>query len=586
MAAGGKSPPFDDDHVIVDCIYSSALEPDAFVQLVENWDARLRRAGYSVDALSLFGTRVLEGHLIRAGDLADRLNPASRSARAEAAVAGIHIAAMIASDSGEIIAANAAAEAVFDIRTGLNIADLALEAAGRRQFRDTVIQIAGARDDRQDLLRIGSRSSHRPIFVLVSPFVDEHGNRHALIVTTEQAWSDKATGILQRSFGVTSAEVGVLRGLLSGRTVAQIAAESGRSDATVRSQVHSLLGKTGTSSQVELLRITNAFLQAASIGSATDPTAVRGEPGRNPYESLRLPDGRRLDFMRLGDPQGVGFLWLPGCLSQCRLPAPAERALKDLGLAMIVPVKAGYGYSSPLPRNADVIATAVSDIAHLRQHLGVGPGPLVAHGNDFMLATELARRKPADITGIIGVSVAFPIESPQHYTRLSKLARFFLVNARYAPKTIPFLARGALSIIRAIGFEAYVEFVMRGTADAVAFRDADIRAAIVAGSEIAFGSKARAHSAFAAEAVAVFRDWRPSLDGLGIPVTLFHGEKDPNFPYELAAEFCRKHASWRLVGLGDAGHFACHVHWRPLLQAIADGFSMHRPEQSPPFIKQ
>lgn len=573
-----KSGLSDDDHAIVDCIYSSTLEADAFVRLVENWDSRLKRAGYSVDALCLFGKSTFEGHLIRAGDLADRLRPESRSARAEAAVGSIHTAAIIASESGEIVAANGAATAVFDIRVGSNIADLLLDPVGLQQFRESITRVVSARDDRQDLLRISSRSAQQQTFVLLSPFEDEYGNRHALIVTTEQAWSEKVTGILQRSFGLTSAEVGILRALLSGKTVAQIAIAGGRADATVRSQIHSLLGKTGTRSQAELLRMTNALLQAAMIGPVAETTTARAEGGWNSYESLRLPDGRRLDFLRLGDPQGVGFLWLPGNLSQCRLPAPAERALRSLGLMMIVPVKAGYGYSSPLPHKAEPITTAASDISHLRRQLELGPAPLVAHGNDFLLATEMVRRNPECTTAIIGISVAFPITSPLHYAKLSKLARFTLVNARYAPNVMPFLTRGAMGIVRAIGFEAYVDFVMRGTPDAVAFLDRNARAAIVAGSEIVFGLKVRAYDAFAAETIAVFRDWQPSFENLSVPVTLFHGKQDPNCSFSLAEEFCRKHPSWRLIAFPDAGHFVCHLHWRPLVRLIADNFPANFPE--------
>lgn len=579
MATTGKSPPPDDDHVIVDCIYSSALEPDVFVQLLEHWDVRIRRAGYTADALSLFGNLLLEKHLIRAADLVDRLSPAPRSARSDAAVSGIHGAALVATASGEIVAANAAAETVFAVRAGQVIGDLPLDAAGAAQFRDSIRRIVGAHDDRQDLLRITAGSPRRRVFVLVRPFEDEHGDSLALIVTTEQVWSDKATEILQRSFGLTVAEIGVLRALSAGVSVAEIAAESGRADATIRSQIHSLLGKTGTRSQAELLRLTTALLESSSIGPVPEPPPALLPSTPNVFETLRLPDGRRLDFMRLGDPRGAGFLWLPGTLSQCRLPAPAERALKSLGIAMIVPVKAGYGYSSPLPRKADAIATAICDIAHLRRHLDLRRGPLVAHGNDFLLATELARGNPDAVTRLIGVSAAFPIKRPEDFGKLGKWARFFLANGRYAPKTIAFLGKATHAVVRTMGFDSFAELVARGTPDAEALRDPDIRAAVIAGSEILFGARVRAYDAFAAELVAIHRDWQPDFDGLGVPVTLFHGEMDPNYAYGPAAEFCRRHEGWQLLSFPDAGHFACHVHWRPLVRLIADNLPARHQEK-------
>lgn len=58
-----------------------------------------------------------------------------------------------------------------------------------------------------------------------------------------------------RTHGLTPSEARVLSGLISGKTVAEIAREAGRAQETVRTQLKSLYAKTGVHRSVELLRL-------------------------------------------------------------------------------------------------------------------------------------------------------------------------------------------------------------------------------------------------------------------------------------------------------------------------------------------
>jgi DNA-binding CsgD family transcriptional regulator len=60
---------------------------------------------------------------------------------------------------------------------------------------------------------------------------------------------------LAGKFGLTKAEVKIMRGLLHGSTIADLAVESNRSRETIRSQLKSVFSKTGVNSQTELLRL-------------------------------------------------------------------------------------------------------------------------------------------------------------------------------------------------------------------------------------------------------------------------------------------------------------------------------------------
>jgi DNA-binding CsgD family transcriptional regulator len=560
---------------LVDYLYLTAMDPARFAQLIEDWDVRLGEVGYGPNTLAALDHSGVRGHVARARDLAQLLSGTDGVSVAETAVRRIETAAFVCSPTGAVLACNAAAAAVFGIAPGARVADLPLALGSRAQFPVSLDAARRGGADHREVLRLTPGDQSRTIIAFLRLLPDQAGRPDVLVVTTEHVWTTGVETALQRAFAVTPAEINVLRQIMSGQSVSGIAAALGRSEATIRSQVHALLAKTGTRSQAELVSLMVTFQTSARDQGAALPVAGSQTPARaNPYQTLFLPDGRRLDYLRLGHPQGQGFLWLHGNLSQCRLPKSAEDWLHRLRLSMVVPIRAGYGYSSALPRPADAQQVAVSDIGHLRRHLALPPGPVVAHGNDFMLACTLALAGRAEVTHLFGVGATFPVETPEDFARLGRWARFFRANAHHAPWAVAFLGRSAYRFGRAVGLERYVELVMKGTPDGEAFAVPEIRAAVLAGMEILWGDDVQAQDAFAADTIAVQRGPWPDLARLTVPVTLIHGTKDTNCSFEDAVVHQARHPSWRLMAFVDAGNFVHHAHWPEMLGAIAEAMGI------------
>ncbi|WP_020178158.1 helix-turn-helix transcriptional regulator [Methylopila sp. M107] len=74
-----------------------------------------------------------------------------------------------------------------------------------------------------------------------------------LVVTPLGVGSTPVASILSGLFDLSPAEARVARGVIGGRTVADIAEEFGLSEATVRTQLRAVFAKTGTSRQSELV---------------------------------------------------------------------------------------------------------------------------------------------------------------------------------------------------------------------------------------------------------------------------------------------------------------------------------------------
>ena len=558
------------DQLIVDKIYSSTIEPDRFFLLMNAWNRRMSEAGFSNDSFALLGSEVFKSHVERANGFLDQIAPRESKSEAQEAVAHIQTAAMVLSASGGIVAANRAAEAAFGIAAGSALNNLPFKPEGLQQFAASAGKVANSNGGQQEILHLREGASGKSVLIHLGSFRPGNGQRQVFAVSTAYSWPAELAALLKRAFSLTPAEVNVLKLLMSGDTVAEIAAATERSEATIRSQLHSLFAKTGAKTQAEMVRLTITLLTSM----ARDPERAVGEEpvvsaGVNPFETLILPDGRRMDFLRLGRPNGLPFLWLHGPLASCRLPRPAEEALDVLGLTMVVPVKAGYGYGSPLPAGKVAAEVWEADIHHLRRHLGIGSGPVVCNSIDFHLAVALGRADPANVTRILGINAGFPVTTAEEYARHSKLARFFRANARFAPQALPYLAKAIHGLVRLKGIESYARSVFtKPPADAAAFSDPDIRAAVVAGAEIIFGERVRPYDAFTADLVAVHRDWQPDFNGLEVPVTLVHGELDPNHSYETARDYCRRYPHWRFIGFPGQGHLAPLVHWRDILRLI------------------
>jgi DNA-binding CsgD family transcriptional regulator len=98
-----------------------------------------------------------------------------------------------------------------------------------------------------------------------------------LQMTDPLARATPEPALLMEAFGLTTAEAGLTTDLMRGLSVAEVAASSGRSIATVRTHLASVLAKTGTARQSELVRLLSRL--------ASSP---RAEPRRGDHDDASI----------------------------------------------------------------------------------------------------------------------------------------------------------------------------------------------------------------------------------------------------------------------------------------------------------
>ena len=300
--------------------------------------------------------------------------------------------------------------------------------------------------------------------------------------------------------------------------------------------------------------------------------------------TMRMPDGRRFDWIEFGHPKGRPCLYLPIDYGLIRWPLAAERAASRRNLRVIAPIRAGYGHSSPQPRTLNSYAEATgADLHRLLDHLGVPRCAVLALGADIRFALALAVRAPSRVTGIYGCSAALPIMTSAQYDRMGKWHRFILANARYAPQILPFLVKAGFALARRIGNERFFRSVHADSpADMRTFSVPDVREAILLGSEVCLGAVHSAHEAFARECIDSETDWSYLIRECRVPVRLLQGAEDQQTPAATVRELMVTFPALDVEILDDAGTLVFFQHWPRVLTELEAMLPRRDPVHSGP----
>ncbi|MCU0829669.1 MAG: helix-turn-helix transcriptional regulator [Tabrizicola sp.] len=560
----------DRDHraEIVERLYDVAVDPIRLEELLEVWEGR---AAPLRDAAIPLEDPEIEAHMARATVFLDRYEAMQGEETPRSPLADIPRSAAFLSDGGAALhAANRPAELAFGIRDGGPFAALPFEEEDRTLLAGVIRRVAARKGEKVVTLRIRSTVTGSPVILRVTPVEGGAARPLALVVSTELVWPEGFAATVQEAFGLTAAEVEIVRGVTLGLPLRDIAEARGRSLETVRTQVRSVLAKTETHSQSELVRVVLGLMDVALLpnpGAAAGP--VRGALEARPLREIRGPDGRRLTWIEFGDPAGAPVLYMHLDFGLIRWPASAERAAAARKLRVIVPVRAGYGKTEALPRGADHLAGVTRDYAAILDHLGLRQAVVVPLGADLRFAINLSVMRPDLVGGIVGAACQLPIRTAGQYDRMDKWQRFILANARYAPKVLPFLVQAGFSLARRLGKEAFFRQVNGGSAaDMETFSQAEVRAAILEGSDVCMAKKWSAHAAFTAECIGSEKDWSAVVRQVKVPVVLLQGDQDPQSPVQTIRELAAEYPALEVRFLPGTGQLLLFAEWPQVLEAV------------------
>jgi DNA-binding CsgD family transcriptional regulator len=211
----------------------------------------------------------LAPHMLRVTQLNRQLaGLESRALAAEAALDRLVTAMIVVNTKGRVVYMNTAAEQIIIAGDGLTASSFLLDAVrpgeGKllRQLVASALQVPrNLTASPGGVMRISRRSGCAPYEVLVAPIsaatlrLDFDGPLAAVFVRDPEARVVTPTDRLQSLYALTGAEARLMQALLAGDTLDTIAERVGVSRETLRSQLKAVFLKTGTSSQIELIRL-------------------------------------------------------------------------------------------------------------------------------------------------------------------------------------------------------------------------------------------------------------------------------------------------------------------------------------------
>jgi pimeloyl-ACP methyl ester carboxylesterase/DNA-binding CsgD family transcriptional regulator len=496
---------------VIDDLYEVAVDPTRYEALLDHWEAMIapQREAANDTATPALRLPEFESHFQRADRMLAQVTGPGQPQDPAHLLARIDRSAAFVIDQSLIVTRiNAAAALALGVTQGARLADLALGDGEAEELARQTERLLRANSAEPIILRVRTRRDDRIMLVHLRAVRPEAGPAFVIAVTSELGWPAGFTKLLRSAFDLTPAEGKVVRALAEGAGLAEIARDRGRSIETVRAQIKAILSKTGTRSQAELIRLTLSTMEMAQYtGSVSDrvPDASTGfgTLAEVPFRTLMLPDGRRHDYIILGDPEGRPCLFLPLDYGLVRWPASAEDEALRRGLRIIVPVRPGYGHSTPLRRGTPYVAQLVEDTVALLDHLGVGRVPVLSLGGDSYLTMALHATYPERVAAMICCAGVLPLSLPAQYDRMDKWHRFILAGARYTPHLLPFLVKAGFALANRVGKRAFVHAVYgKSAADVATFEIPEVFEAMVCGSEVALSDRHSAHDAFSREIIA------------------------------------------------------------------------------------
>ena len=378
-----------------------------------------------------------------------------------------------------------------------------------------------------------------------------------LIDALDVQWSQATARTLATSFRLSHAETQVARGLSRGLSLRDLADETGKSEHTLRNQLKSVLAKTGTGTQADLMRLV-ALL--AGTDEAPAPLRMRGDE-----ETLRLPDGRLMEVHHRGPGDGRPVLFIHGMLDGTAVTAHAERLLHDRGLSFVCPVRPGFGRSDPhgpIPPAPEAFA---EDVVWLVETMGLERPVIVGHMSGAVHAYALAARLNGAAAGVVNVSGGVPILSHRQFATMTPRQRIVAYTARYAPRLLPTLMEAGIAQIRGKDVETFMDALYPDCHDGKVIRRKGFGQMIQDGYRFAV---AQGPAGFASDAWHVVRDWSARVRACPVPVTCVHGRHDPVVSAVSVEAFARRHLQVRALIHEGAGQLVFYEHPDFVLDAV------------------
>jgi pimeloyl-ACP methyl ester carboxylesterase len=288
-------------------------------------------------------------------------------------------------------------------------------------------------------------------------------------------------------------------------------------------------------------------------------------------EFVTLQGGAVVAFQEYGDADGIPVIFCHGWPSSCTMAQLTDEPARELGIRIISPDRPGISGSTLQPDRK--LADWPRVIEGVLDHLGIGEFRALAISGGSPYAYATAATMPGRVRAIAIVCGAIPMGELEDGRGLLPLYRWMLALYRSRPQLLRRLfsmARPILALRPPVRLRPLLlKMLMLRPCDAESLRNA-------AAFEAIFESQRRAWRGSAegvmADAQIYAQPWGFSLEGIRVPVRLWHGTQDRAFSVRLAEEIAERLPNCKARFIDNAGHYSLPI--RYMREILADLISL------------
>jgi len=282
--------------------------------------------------------------------------------------------------------------------------------------------------------------------------------------------------------------------------------------------------------------------------------------------AIRLDDGRWLGFDDFGDPDGVPFLFFHGFGSSRVVRHPDDSIAAQVGVRMIAVDRPGIGYSSGRPGRR--LLDWPADVEQLADALELDRFGILAWSGGGPYALACGWSIPHRMSAIGLVSACAPLGGVPEADYTYRSHRVATRAADYAPWTIR-LAMWRWARAQRSDPERHLDEAIESMieADRVVLEDPGLRAVMIGNAKELYRQGGRG---LYDEALVMARPWGFRLEGVAVPVRLWHGEADTTVPVGMGRHLARAIPSSEATFCPGEGHQLVYDRWREILISLRD----------------
>ncbi len=454
-SSGDRTPNTELDLDIISDTFRAFVDQAAVDSLIEHWNQKLNAIDTDASRFERHFSNAFFKQMDVAANTLDRLDTQVLEDPLERVVAEVAGPAVVISPDLRVASVNAEGERSFGSSQG-NFLSLDCVAPESRTDLDALLRSAKKPGNiGQVIVQVLDRATGEPAF-RAEAFLLKATNKDGFYIVIRSLaldWTPEVSATLSQAFDLTDAEIEVARHFFEYCDLAKVATQRGVSVHTVRTQMKTILSKTGATSQTELVRLFSMVTSRQMLRNRGLISKWQDPLGRELI--LKSDTGREIAWTWMGARNGTPVVFLRGMAMSYLLPESAEKMLKQAGIKLLIPSRPGYGNSSlhpdlPVLEDNRSMLQEFLDRMGLKGCVGIG----VSDGIIPLLAQQ--DKDPTTFRALISVGFNGCLNRAA-FRKLPVPQATLLRLAKTAPRLLDLIARIGLRMVARYGVDWYLD---------------------------------------------------------------------------------------------------------------------------------